>query len=146
MLSFPTCSWRTAGRGDELMILMNSTFFSLVQGLCTFCVASCTSHWSPALHVYVSASYLICSPLCSCSTLVGHKAAGLCPVLPRCSDRFPHRCFAAPLSRVLLGVHRRGVFSAEAGEWSWRSLLPPPPSLKRSLFATPRMTRWNLTL
>lgn len=55
-------------------------------------------------------------PICSCSALVGHKAPGLCSVLPRCSDCLPHSGFAAPLPRFLLGIHRCCIFPPEAGE------------------------------
>lgn len=52
----------------------------------------------------------------SCSTLVGHQEAGLCPVLPRRADGFPDSGFAASLPRLILGVHGCGVVPPETGE------------------------------
>lgn len=63
----------------------------------------------------ISAQYLLHSHH-SCSTLVGHQAAGFCPVLSWCSHSFPNRGFTSPLPRILLGVNWRGVFSSETGE------------------------------
>lgn len=60
-----------------------------------------------------------CSPLHvrpSCSPLVGHQEAGLCPLLPRRADGLPHCGAAAPLPRLLLGVHGRGVLPPQTGE------------------------------
>lgn len=58
-------------------------------------------------------------PLCSCSTLVGHKASGLCSVLPRCSDRLSNSGFTTPLPCFLLGIHRCCVFPPETGQWTF---------------------------